>query len=145
MPGNIGFKQVIPSCLHHSSSDSIVRKSRFKFFIPICNLLTYFRNVPFLYLLKMSEKQRFAEFFRGHRNRTFCFNGLKTEIKVLTLYVPVISFISVRYQCIFPAGIYLLKVNNRNTRTRCEICSKLNIGVFLLSLLLTLYMFHTLF
>ena len=24
-----------------------------------------------------------------------------------------------------PAGIYLLKVNNRNTRTRCEICSKL--------------------
>ena len=24
-----------------------------------------------------------------------------------------------------PVGIYLLKVNNRNTRTRCEICSKL--------------------
>ena len=33
-----------------------------------------------------------------------------------------------------PAGIYLLKVNNRNTRARCEICSKLTIktpsGVF---------------
>ena len=28
----------------------------------------------------------------------------------------------------FPAGIYLLKVNNRNTRTRCEICSKLTIN-----------------
>ena len=26
-----------------------------------------------------------------------------------------------------PAGIYLLKVNNRNTRTRCKICSKLTI------------------
>ena len=26
---------------------------------------------------------------------------------------------------IYPVGIYLLKVNNRNTRTRCEICSKL--------------------
>ena len=26
-----------------------------------------------------------------------------------------------------PTGIYLLKVNNRNTRTRCEICSKLTI------------------
>ena len=26
-----------------------------------------------------------------------------------------------------PAGIYLLKVKNRNTRTRCEICSKLTI------------------
>ena len=28
---------------------------------------------------------------------------------------------------LYPAGIYLLKVNNRNTRTRCEICSKLTI------------------
>ena len=28
---------------------------------------------------------------------------------------------------IFPAGIYLIKVNNRNTRTRCKICSKLTI------------------
>ena len=27
----------------------------------------------------------------------------------------------------FPASIYLFKVNNRNTRTRCEICSKLTI------------------
>ena len=26
-----------------------------------------------------------------------------------------------------PVGIYLFKVNNRNTRTRCEICSKLTI------------------
>ena len=28
-----------------------------------------------------------------------------------------------------PAGIYLLKVNNENTRTRCEICSKLTIKI----------------
>ena len=28
-----------------------------------------------------------------------------------------------------PAGIYLLKVNSRNTRTRCEICSKLIINI----------------
>ena len=27
----------------------------------------------------------------------------------------------------YPAGIHLLKVNNRNTRTSCEICSKLTI------------------
>ena len=26
-----------------------------------------------------------------------------------------------------PTGIYLLKVNNRNTRTKCETCSKLTI------------------
>ena len=28
---------------------------------------------------------------------------------------------------IFPAGNYTFKVDNRNTRTRCEICSKLTI------------------
>ena len=45
-----------------------------------------------------------------------------------------------------PAGIYLLKVNNRNTRTRCEICSKLTIKIpVLVSLLLTLNKFHTFF
>ena len=26
---------------------------------------------------------------------------------------------------LFPVGIYLLKVNNKDTRTMCEICSKL--------------------
>ena len=34
---------------------------------------------------------------------------------------------SVRICSFFPTGIYLLKVNNRNTRTRCEICLKLTI------------------
>ena len=36
---------------------------------------------------------------------------------------------SLNVLCTFPAGIYLLKFNNRNTntRTRCEICSKLTI------------------
>ena len=28
---------------------------------------------------------------------------------------------------LIPAGIYLLKVNNKKARTRCEICSKLSI------------------
>ena len=28
-----------------------------------------------------------------------------------------------------PAGIYMFKVNKRNTRTRCEICSKLTIKI----------------
>ena len=49
-----------------------------------------------------------------------------------------------------PAGNYMFKVSNANTRTRCEICSKLTkrqqngIGIFLVSLLLTLKIFHTL-
>ena len=33
----------------------------------------------------------------------------------------------VHVMCIVPAGIYLLKVNNRNSRTRCEISTKLTI------------------
>ena len=37
-----------------------------------------------------------------------------------------------------PGGIYLLKVDNRNSRQRSEICSKL-------SFMLTLNIFHTLF
>ena len=31
------------------------------------------------------------------------------------------------YKSFNPVDIYLLKTNNRNTRTRCEICSKLKI------------------
>ena len=65
-----------------------------------------------------------------------------------------------------PAGNYKFKVNNKSTRTRCEICSKLTVktpkqrrcrsGVFIVNfkhisyfvlvfLLLTLNIFHTLF
>ena len=50
-----------------------------------------------------------------------------------------------------PANIYLLKVNNRNTRKRCEICSKLTIKTperrqwRRSSLLLILNILHTLF
>ena len=47
-----------------------------------------------------------------------------------------------------PSRQLLFKVNNKNTRTRCEICSELIIkipGIVLPSLLLTLNIFHTLF
>ena len=49
-----------------------------------------------------------------------------------------------------PAGIHLLKVNNRSTRTRCEICSKLSrTGVFIanfehISHLVLVFLFLTL-
>ena len=52
-----------------------------------------------------------------------------------------------------PIGNYMFKVKNRNTRTRCKICSKLTIKTPEqrqwsrrdVSLLLTLNIFHTLF
>ena len=52
-----------------------------------------------------------------------------------------------------PASNYMFKVNNRDTKTRCKICSKLTIktperhqwrGVVLVSLLFTLKTFHAL-
>ena len=41
---------------------------------------------------------------------------------------------SIQLREIYPVSIYLLKVNNRNTRTRCEICPKLPIKTLLLTL-----------
>ena len=43
--------------------------------------------------------------------------------------------------CLYPVGNYMFKVNNRNTRTSCEICSKLTKKIYplvLVFLLLTL-------
>ena len=37
------------------------------------------------------------------------------------------KILRIRFGNKFPAGIYLIKVNNRNTRARCEICSKLKL------------------
>ena len=39
------------------------------------------------------------------------------------------SIVNDRLYQSFPANIYVLKVNNRNTRKRCEICSKLTIKI----------------
>ena len=66
-----------------------------------------------------------------------------------------ICFLKFSWFSYYPAGIYLLKVYNRNTKTRCEICSNLTvktperrqndvIGVVLVSFLLTLNIFQTL-
>ena len=60
-------------------------------------------------------------------------------------------FFSVQYFP-FPASIYLFKANNRNTRKRCEMCSKIIIktqkdviDVILMFLLLTVNIFHRFF
>ena len=58
--------------------------------------------------------------------------------QLCALYAPVIAaefmgksliILQKAYINIFPAGNYMFKVNNRNTRTRCEICSKLTIKI----------------
>ena len=46
----------------------------------------------------------------------------------LNRFVTDIYFIVTKF-CYSPAGIYLLKVNKRNTRTRCEKCSELTVKI----------------
>ena len=55
------------------------------------------------------------------------FKNIKDHIKLQNLF-PINGNSFQRKPNLIPAGIYLLKVNNRNTRTRCEICSKLTIN-----------------
>ena len=52
----------------------------------------------------------------------FCFRGYTKETLVSKLGQQ-----SKGFEKSFPANIYLFKVNNRNTRKRCEICLKLTI------------------
>ena len=52
---------------------------------------------------------------------------MKKNACIMTSDVGIIDLIFFATFFPAPAGIYLLKVNNRNTRTRCEICSKLTI------------------
>ena len=57
--------------------------------------------------------------------RLYCFwkkVSLRMSEKVCWLFV-----VTSPSSTSLPTGIYLLKVNNRNTRTGCEICSKLTI------------------
>ena len=85
---------------------------------------------------KFSEKQYSAVY-------TYCF--WKTAFLELLLFQKTLPSIAATFSeevlfttyffrrvtplIIIPASIYLLKVNNRNTRTRCEICSKLTIKI----------------
>ena len=52
---------------------------------------------------------------------------LKATQKTLITFLLYISKDLVKAMKTFPADIFLLKVNDKNTRTRCKICSKLTI------------------
>ena len=49
------------------------------------------------------------------------------NIKWLTVLFRMKKTQSINKNKVYPAGIYMFKVNNRSTRTRCDICSKLTI------------------
>ena len=63
-----------------------------------------------------------------------CLNIQNTDIVVfyynLVTYTVESICIVVSYNGnIFPTGSYLLRIDNRNTRPRCEICSKLTLKI----------------
>ena len=51
-----------------------------------------------------------------------------TRIKVPNLIWGIMALMLSSLWSITPAGSYMFKANNRNTRTKCEICSKLTIN-----------------
>ena len=70
--------------------------------------------------MSQSKNQGFIQKIYG-----LIFPGFKIQL-------PVQIFFTLPYNTlkIFnPAGNYMFKVNSRNTRTRCEICSKLTIKI----------------
>ena len=72
-------------------------------------------NTPFIYPLKSS----------GNREVFYCLQGVKEGYKGKKWVNRMILYdIATSIQTI-PAGNYMFKVNNRNTRTRCGVCSKL--------------------
>ena len=58
---------------------------------------------------------------------SFCEDRFYTAETKVYLSLTIRSVLSGIFFMTIPAGIYQLKVNNRNTRARCEICSKLTI------------------
>ena len=72
-----------------------------------------------------------------------------TEAYFGSCQISMMELLGKKFNVNYPVSIYLFKVDNRNTRTRFEICSKLIRSyvndVVLVSLLLTLNIFDILF
>ena len=64
----------------------------------------------------------------AHHSCRQCFQW-ERQIAIIKNFLPQTVDFHAKYkqESTIPAGNYLLKVNNRNARTRCEICSKLRI------------------
>ena len=96
-----------------------------------CEIIDRYFNV---FLLKYNWKKKTWKVFFGRKSL-----GAQTGIPVsqtaltrhwgnsLPLSVYTLHLWVYRATSVYPAGICLLKVINRNTRTRCEICTKLTI------------------
>ena len=103
---------------------------------------------PFKATMKVASFRQRPECFFVH-NSSSPLKFHVTFMKLQTLPHVFVSLYLREQRELAPVGNYMVKVNNRNTRIRFEIfsklCSKYLPGVVLVSLLLTLNIFHTLF
>ena len=93
---------------------------------PYTNIST-FSSLELLIRMRLDRSQE-------NHSKLFCWSHLYVFMLFFTV-VFILSWQQLTYQRsvqglvkhlrIFPTGIYMFKVNNRNTRTRCEICLKL--------------------
>ena len=99
MPAGIGFNRVTHFFVFYLSSLSLIHPVILKDWENIKNKWIFFQAV-----IRCNS-------FSNNISSKFCVDIKKYEFSDI------------------PAGIYLLKVNNRNTRIRCETCSKLTIKI----------------
>ena len=97
-------------------------------------------HAPFLYPSKTFEHRMCSDVFRGHRSGKLVNNGwnlLKSSYLLGACIANFVCYCSYYFnwnkmstnKCssLYLAGNYKFKVNNRSTRARCELCSKLTI------------------
>ena len=116
-------------------------------FIGILNW--HFNTKPFFLNSNIAQKVTECGLFFV-QNFSVLWRNVKKCRPEKTLYWDVFHIFKMTSAAIFPTSIFLLIVNNTNTKTSFEICSKFNKDtktplVILVSLLLTLKIFHTLF
>ena len=92
------------------------------------------KNNPLLLAIKYEGDNCFKQYCRMR----FCYKNLFSttlpsqkyeKILFLTPFKNIEISVLIKFNCYinYPANIYLFKVNNRNTRKMCKICSKLTI------------------
>ena len=79
-------------------------------------------------LALLNEKSSAKEdVFLPAQNKFCICNFANVPLEIFILGVLISEGAPQRQMYIYPAGTYLFKVNNRNTRSNCEICSKLTV------------------
>ena len=92
----------------------------------------FFRSIHFWLVTPVNLLQPFIPFVLRKRQHLYLlkYSSLQTAFKTFISSYPVMKQLLQEhhtFQRYFPTGIYLLRFNNRNTTTKCEISSKLTL------------------